>query len=206
MALNFDKRLLDLDTEYLVFGWIRLQQCLLPLDENTFYIIPDLVIYLCLQFYWIRGCWDIPGSSIKIFGTISHYVIGSSWNNTSYGLLTIPSMNGGVYKWTLKIHYISKHLSIVGITSDLDCMKHSISRTDKPHYILHSERAKRNGDYSQVDVELDLNDKVIRFYIDGVVLRKSCKKIRCDDNIKYKLAVSLFETGDKVSIINFESK
>ena len=68
-----------------------------------------------------------------------------------------------------------------------------------------------------MQIELDLNDKHLRFYVNGKYepdWREFCyldeikhphDNIKCDEDISYKLAYSSYIDNDKIVITNFET-
>ena len=97
----------------IVFGYVRTSQRKLfsNLNNNPFYIIPVLVDYLCLLFYYEEEDEFNPklrGRNIKISNNnkiINYYNIDSVHNNAStcYGKKVISSTINNTYEWKFKM-------------------------------------------------------------------------------------------------------
>ena len=48
----------DKRSRNLLNGYIRESQKLLPSEENSYYIIPDIIIHVCLSFFWNAGIFN----------------------------------------------------------------------------------------------------------------------------------------------------
>ena len=91
---------IDTDTDCLVHGYFRNS------EEKSRIVIPTLVIYTCLMYYWIREYFADINEEEVFFSENrmklecqSHLV----WNNTSFGNIKIDSMCNDIFKWKLKI-------------------------------------------------------------------------------------------------------
>ena len=72
LAVNKLKSI-DPKIQSVVYGFIRDAQKMLPADNNPYYIIPELIIYLVLRFYYLSFRFDICTSNMDVIkddGTI----------------------------------------------------------------------------------------------------------------------------------------
>ena len=109
MSTNLNQILSQIDhkTNHLVHGYIRAIEQILKQD-NSAIIIPSLVIYTCLIYYWLNEHFDIINESVVIQTSNKMKLIsgkGSSnkWNNSNFGNILIPSIGDDIYKWKLKL-------------------------------------------------------------------------------------------------------
>lgn len=218
-----------------VYGFFRCNESILSSDVdsiNTWNVIPEAVINLCLQFYCLGDdefeCWNIVGQHMKILGKNKHKLKKiqdddgcDSYENTSYGLQTIKSTEKAIYKWILKIYKSKSFWAHIGITSNFECVNDSFAQrsgTYRPRYSLWTPKLLQMKDinsYSLISIELNLYQQTLKFYIDGKVLDwedakqysfydKSHAKIRVGDKINYKLAYSCYKKGQGLSIVGFQ--
>eukprot|EP00483_Globobulimina_turgida_P009485 UN09504 len=214
---------IDKNVLYLVFGYIKNQQQLLPSNQNVLYIIPELVIYLCINFYWIpKDCWHIVADGMQISGQNNETLtkIGKDdWQNTSYGKIEISSTEKCVYKWCLSIHNASYCLSIIGITADFEETNDEFWRNKTvPNYSFYTDEAVKQckGSYTEygqkcgggdkISVELDLETKTISFYVNDKSQGIAYDNIETGDNIKYKLAYTTYLKEAAITITDFDIK
>ena len=105
--MNLD-RIRD-DDKFAVLGFVRQTQQLLD-STNTFYIIPELVIFTILSYYHALDMFDkdLCGKHLQVSDdgmTIdNNHITTSVWNqySTVYGKLVIDSMKNGIYIWEFK--------------------------------------------------------------------------------------------------------
>ena len=91
--LNVDK-----NTELMIFGFIH------RAETEMNHIIPPLISWTCLIFYWINEYFDIIRNATNV--TVDKLSLAArsntkNWNNSSFGASKIKSTNTGIYKWSL---------------------------------------------------------------------------------------------------------
>ena len=59
------------------------------------------------------------------------------------------------------------------------------------------------GENDLVSIELDLDKKTIRFYLNSVDQGIAYRNVGCGDNVKYRLCVILYGSGSSVEIVGF---
>ena len=210
----------DPKTQCLVFGFVRRAQRLLS-DETSFWNITELIIYTIMAFYqsveffeyFDKDCVKLSDDKMTITK------IGRVTWITAYGSQIIKYDSSGVHRWRLKINRISSDIQcIVGIdeSNHLSFNKYFCSTPDHLYYGYsgwgnefdqtgwRSYKTKyKNGDI--VQVELDMNDKLMTFYIND----KKIKPIGVrKTDIGYSLAVSFLYNDDNVTLLsyNYHSK
>eukprot|EP01084_Bolivina_argentea_P227012 383403_1 len=225
MATSF-KELDDVDkrTKLMMYGFLHLctQPKLLLLN------IPDVIVNLCLLYYYVNEFWDICGQNIvrsddkrKLIKT------KNGWSNTSCGFHTIssPIYNTSIYdgddcnfyKWDIQIIKSKQYPSYIsiGLSRNFD-IGQSICNTlqkwtNNICYYGHNGNqmhgsCKSIGDvYGQNDIisiELNTKNGMVSFYKNDVIQGKSWR-IAISACVKYKLAVSVCDKGDSVSIMRF---
>ena len=96
----------DPETEYLVSGYIRGMQQLFP-SNRTFYIIPEIINYECLKFYFVPEQFVKCGSKMKIRDNnmvVAYDAFNSYPYQTAYGSRSINGNNLKYnYCWIFKI-------------------------------------------------------------------------------------------------------
>ena len=138
MALSFvELKSIDISVQFLVFGFVRNIEKVLNLNgnDNTLYIVSELISYLCLGFYFVNEYFGILGDSLVASNnneTIQYKKNNTdtcNWENITYGNIIIPSTSTNViYSWTLKpdnVHFM------IGIASKHDQICDVIWKTDE---------------------------------------------------------------------------
>ena len=88
----------DKETECLIFGFVR--QSEVEIDN----IIPPLISWTCLMFYWMNEYFEIICDKINVSEDKLSLIAGENvrhGNNASFGAQKINSTNPRIYKWTL---------------------------------------------------------------------------------------------------------
>ena len=210
-----------------VFGYIRTIQCLLNDsygDQNPFYIIPELVSYICLAFY----------ACAEYFDTINHaavyhdnqrriaHVAEHSDNVSCYGVINIPSINGTVHIWTVQINDIGRHEARWGVVIGIDESKRSgfngcfcfQSNTVNYGYYGQGQYWSRNKYLGRkagfdtndiVKMKLDLSERTLSYSKNDGDMLTIFDEIKIGENIEYCLAVHLRFASADVSLLNYVS-
>eukprot|EP01084_Bolivina_argentea_P115112 204780_1 len=231
MSFDFDKiKQIDNNTKLILFGFIRQSQHELmnKHKEDTFYIIPDLITYACLLFYYTDEYFAksnlaeiiISDNKQTITKRNAPFVSKFGWDNTSYGNLWIDSNENKIIIWTLKMNRTSGDDICIGIvpTDDdmhedftLQCANNysfctnGIFMASGIHHPAHSVISCRQGDTIQFILDL-IESKLKINIIDQDKNCVLCDTIRKAPNIKYKLAISLHYCDDSVTLINYSEK
>ena len=90
----------DINTRYLIHGYIRSLERLLLID------IPLSIIEICILFYFVMEFFETAGANIIISGKYDEIITKTActdWWNMSFGATWIESMSSNIYKWTFKI-------------------------------------------------------------------------------------------------------
>ena len=109
MAFNFDLNTIDSKTKYLIFGYIRRSQQLLP-NDNPYFNIPNLVTYACIHYYDIAKyiSFDTKSSTAKISGNKNNVITWESNDNfawkTGYGSLCMSATKNKNYTYKVKLN------------------------------------------------------------------------------------------------------
>eukprot|EP01083_Nonionella_stella_P054763 144541_1 len=198
MSLLFDKALLSLmdnRTKCSVYGFIRKNSyCLLiQNNHNSFYIIPELVIFICLQYlYAIEyfqfhqvGCRLSKG--LQSATSTSTHESTASWNSC-FGRRMIESTSNVTVTWDIKVklspaNEMDSNWYIIGITSNpCDQTDIAFQRNTKDMnyaYYLQNNQAfckyesKEYGDFAPfkscqeviVRMELNLKKQTLSFWL-----------------------------------------
>ena len=217
----------DIRTELLVNGYVRVIIDTLG-GHTLFENVPNYIHSLCMLFYFVYEYFDIIGKGVSVSDDRSRITRNSDvdpsnrYLNTSFGKTKILSMESKIYRWEIKIHKGSRFVTI-GISSNYDHRdKHFVktisSVSDKHIYYAYNGYGGIKADvdegivvYSKaaghvrdiIELELDLIEKKITFYKNGISQGVAFTDIKVGDDIVYRLSVSLGGKDNKVSIINF---
>ena len=100
----------DCNIKYLIHGFIRDAQNLLPLSENSYYIIPELIIMTCLLYYhWFMDEWDPKnmGDNMEILYD-NVLKITSGYAQSTFLLNIVQVSKYSNYEWRFQlIQYLS---------------------------------------------------------------------------------------------------
>eukprot|EP01084_Bolivina_argentea_P193173 331454_1 len=212
---------IDNETKNLVFGFIRQKLWKHISNLSNTYGIPELIIYICLTFYYIPESFGIcPSHVIGILSnrtTIIKYGNKHAWNNTTYGHRIIHSNSNSINKWKIKINTLFNHESIViGFTSNNNnSINYDFSQqydvnyawTNKGKFLQSGNVMNRHSNckFSQGDIiilTLDLRRLQIIYELNDSNKKHCVENIAKGNNIKYQLAVSMYHYGDSISIID----
>ena len=203
-------------------------------NNNPYYNIPDLLILLTLSFYAIKECFEIKPSNKSITLSNNNQTITKitpkTWDNASIGSQIIDTSQGeGRYKWFIKIENMNDANGLtnaeIGFVSDTSITFRTVSNTTEPNFafdcilgcIIHNGNYKYSGsNFSGSDIKAG-DVMAVEFYHDehGAGYIKY-SKVGTDkevlfnfdatesNHVQYRLAVSLRDVSDSISIIEFE--
>ena len=215
-TVNLDEVDKDLITKHLVYGYIHGMQKILN--------IPDIIIFICLCFYYQREYFSIIDDMVEIQDILENKrkIIKkqSGWNSTAFGFVQIDSLSNHIYEWEIKL--IKCHdFVIIGVASYTESKNNLFTEKqlekDKEFryaYSGYTGDKRQNIDswihygnkYGQGDILkiiLDLKVFTMSFCINNKSQGIAFKHIKHGLNIKYNLAVSLYSKNDTVELINF---
>ena len=212
----------DIDdrTYQLVHGYIREYENTFKHNHSSF-IIPSLVIYTCLMYYWMNEYFDvinkhfISRSDNKM--VIKRFAGNKGWDNSNFCKKRVHSTSNNIYKWTLKI-ISKKHDAnvLLGITGN--------ERTDK--LFIWDQKARFYGYYNStfllnpykdgfakhvpfsggdtLCVNLNLSKSQISFEVKDSYNKVDTEDIDCRKDLEYRFAVSIMSPDTSVELLDFE--
>ena len=214
--------------ELLVDGYIR------NIQQMMTKIIPMSIITICYDYHGVMDYFSIAGKNVDIsedclMATRKDDTL-DDYDNTSYGTKWMNSTEKMVIKWTLRILFNEVYgVGIfIGITNNDSFANNAFYDDGKIenniYYAYQNEQqlysshkddgiepgfyVKEYGDeYGKDDIimmELNLKEATLQYYKNGEPQGIACKNIIKDENIKYKLMVSMFSERDSIQIINFQ--
>lgn len=213
---NADDELKDL-----VFGFVRESKVHHSLDD-----IPSDITYLCLLYLFEPEYFDEIGNQTIVSNnkmTITKDGDDHIWNNTTYCKQSISSMTNKIISWTSKMG--SMDAMCIGITSTTDCKSSDFSynsskNPDSIYYaISHAGIGFFNKDNDNATFKgmhrisfetgdtvtfiLNLFDKTVSLKVNGSDAVILWEDIKIGNDISYKFAVSLINSEDSVTLLDF---
>ena len=220
----------------LVFGYFREYQLILSKSNNNnpYYNIPDLLIFLTLSFYAIKEYFQIIPSNKPIALSNSNQTITKispeTWDNACIASQIIDTSQGECrYKWLIKIENMNDVRGLqnaeIGFVCDTSDTSRTLSNTKYPNFafdcrlgcIIHNGNYRHSGsNFSRSEIKTGDVMEVEFFHDkhgDGYI---KYSKVGTDkellfnldatdsDGVQYRLAVSLRDASDCLSIIDFE--
>merc|ERR1712228_93361 len=206
-----------------VFGFIReAQQQLFGSNDDSYHIIPDLVTYITLNFYYERVFWEKINKRFTLSEDNKTLTCDKKtrkqlqgWDNASFVNIEIDSMQPCIAKWTLRIDK-SKHHVMIGIIGGR--LTTDVGLFESYDYAYWSASGESRGglnaswksygdkfkDGDVIDCILDLKKKEISFHKNGIDQGVACEDVQCDKDFKFRLGVSVYFEGGQCSIIDFQ--
>ena len=229
--MAFDFKLLnkiDKKTKHTVSGWIRELETSMQINHVS--IVSDIIILYFRddEIFDIEFLsTDIHISKDKKQAIKMNRFDNYNWYNNTYGALKISSIDPMIYKWDLKIirtdhnKDTSEYQSglLIGISSSLSphnrfedsqgynyCYLHNGKIYEPPSYWnQYAAQTWKSNDI--VTMELDLMRANLRFWINNQDQGIAYSNIKNDDeNIKYRLFISLFSPKDGFQIVDFSKR
>ena len=208
---------------YLVFGFIKSIQN----SHDSLSIIPIDIFYLCIVFLFQPEYFNIMGDGIDVSEdrmtiTKSKESIGS-WDNTSYGKISILSTSERIVTWKVKMNKCNPmNTRCIGIVSTIDCQNTDWIYNDVGFYYGFSENGvsvgnRKNtedaafliscadtnyGPGDTVTIILNLKDATISFgsTSDPVIVWRN---IKIDEKVSYSFAATIYQPEVSMTIIDF---
>ena len=225
MATTWKTILEDVDdkTDCMVNGYVRQSEELLNEDEST--IIPPLIIYTILMYYWItKEYFDIINEDHVSLSKdkLTLRFIGQGWHNSNFGKVKIHSTSDVICKWKFKCHGPDGGWNVLfGITTGND--KHQVFVWDKKAkfhgvngYTGHSYHSTEKGKHESrqygcsfsggdaVEMILDLSKKQLSFVLNDEDQGIAADDVKREDDLEYRAVVSFCTQGTSVELISFE--
>ena len=218
MATEWTKaKELDEKTQCLVFGFVKESQKLLS-DSSSYWNISDLIIFIILSFYQIKDEWDEENShkAYKIEDDILVKVDEeNAWVKNRSAFMT-QIVSKGTFRWKFKIVHIvepgqwndfiigiinaNRNLKYVSTGFYCDSNGHGYDagkgRLWNPSYDVTTYGIACKGN-DIIEMELNMNELYLKYIING----KDYGKAFDVEPGKYKAAVYLYKTGDKLRIV-----
>ena len=206
-------------TEYIVFGFIRRVQNVMPKD-NPYYTIPQLIIHWCLLYYCFGEHFDAGNCSTNIalnasktIATKKHTIKGTY----SVGMLSkIVSL--GIYRWRFKIVKYSKYAMSFGvcpINSEID-LNSMLYHNEKAYVWIANQytlyyRGWDEGWYGEklqfkdgdiIDMILDLDERTLKYIVNGNDLGIAFEDIELTE---YRACIDMCEEKTSIQIMSGEN-
>ena len=204
----------DQNTQYAVYGWIRIHEKALNVGH-----IPVMISAICIMYYRKDDIFEIAASGIKILsnGRIITRIgkEGFGFSNV-YGLHKIQTDddNQKVYQWSLRMNKV-KDDSVFGLCSKVFLGSASFRSWEYIYNQNGDVDDRVNGEYTRkygdklkegdiLTIELDLNHSQIKYFVNGNDKGIAFKNIKRGKDIKYRLQIALCSVGSEVEIISYK--
>ena len=213
---------IDERTKLSVHGWIRNKEKTLKLRN-----IPSMVNAICILYFRDDEVFEINHDNMKVSEnkkTITKISDNWGWTSCSYGLNAINSNSDMTYQWDLNIkNPEGKEAGIVvGIASRTKSFRDVWTCTLAPGDLMYlygnwghvCDRRDVDKEYGtgisdgngKISIHLDLKLGQLSFSVNDVNQGIAFENIKKNQDIQYRLVVSLFYVGASVEIINFHKK
>ena len=229
----FDRKQVDHESDCLISGFIREMQRVLP-DNNTFYIIPELVNYECLRFYHIPERFIKCSVNLSINDKGDRVEYRSNPDSYSkevcaYGNVKISAASKFIHCWKFKIVKYP-YCIYIGITSatKIDVERRFTFDEDNDYYAFSNggykydlkhatydgyDKSKLKGFYTDDYVLMELNpiQRTLKYYVytakdDGdKQLKCTFKNINFDDTT-YRMIICVECQDSVVQLIEFTKR
>ena len=221
------KRLKNINNKYkyTVFGYIHQNE-----QELSLQIIPALIFYLSLLYYFHGECFDRCSENMEISHdkmTItrnSKLSTDNPWNNFAIGAISIDSMKKCLAKWRFKLKHIERHRPsyyahfVFHLLSNKDTFKMETldSKPDPPYYQYNANGksfSHKEWQWSTKYWTLEQNDEII------LTLNTATRTFQYQKNngqvveinnieqkigLKYTLAVTMFDVKYSITLLDFD--
>ena len=201
----------DPEVKATVYGYIhRFER-----ENESIHIIPDMLIFTCLQFYYIRECWDSYNASRVSVTNVGHSATKIEMRPaTIYGryIVTIPSKY--IYHWTFKVTKCMWKINwAIGIDSAANqhqdtwfyCGKDgnytfeaSGDKFDGRRRIGNKLTEWNTGD--EIDLFLNGINQTISIRLNGNEEPQSMMKVKDGE---YKVATYMYGGSDSIELVRF---
>ena len=218
---------LDNLSKKLVFGYVRKVE-----KEFNISAVPLLILYKILGYFYLYEYFEKCGDDLNISDhkmtvTKISEVDGHSWaDNNAYGSLWFKSKGNEIATWKFKINKMgdeNHEIYFALVSKDIRLNKDAYNSKDKPMYSLSNEGEDMpfygEGDYhfpeftlenvsndgDEVSIRLNTKNRSIKWQIGKEnEYEMLFSGIEQEDNISYKLAISLHSITNSISLIDFE--
>ena len=233
MSDNFQK-ITDQATNDLVNGYVKEQQLVFPFAKTANYTIP-LVQHLIATYFHAAEFFTTHGSLITLNEKSNTLTFNdnetekcSSTPCTVYGNIRIDDkMHCNKFLWEFKI-ISANDMVCIGIGIDSSNKEYTNTMFDSsinkyPYYsfesikivtglsqILTNDSSDDYGSFyckpnSVVKMELDTNNKTLRYYVNGADQGIAVDNVKFDNNEQYVAAISV-NKNVKIKLLKFEQK
>ena len=209
--------------KYSVFGYIRLKE-----KELSLCNIPQMIHYLCLQYYFHGEYFDkcigddaeISSDKMitKAMSTVHYFY------DAVYGKLSIDSLSNCIATWTFKLVQLDTDTDGYGIRIFLLSDELKKNNCSMSHYYFYNNGNSYARPKWPIISEESMSEKppkfatgdIIKLILDTknamIALRKNeddfeyviFQNIHKGANIKYKVAICLLEKNNAIEIIDFD--
>ena len=189
--------------ECILSGYVRQVQNSFP--DNTFYVIPDLVIFICLAYYYEPEQWDINTKTTGID------VDGNNINHTDndYDRISLTKIaEKGIHVWRFRInHIIDKGWNVIGIWK----CNHQFADIDECGYgFIFNEAKLTNADVpveygdtygiivkknANIEMKLDMDEWQLSYTVDGKDLGIAFRNI---EKTQYKAGITIYHKLNEI--------
>ena len=217
----------------IVFGYIRLSQCLLPNNNNSYYNIPSLVSYICILYYNQTERFSKYPKNMKHDELKNNIRVISTGRGTVYGDIMIDCSIPSIYEWIIKIIKMNgddwDDPIIIGIDSSnkqyIDSNFCTGFTTENNRFYGYStcglienynNYPNEQNRFLRMPIFFDIDgfgqNDIIKLYLNTknkqLKIYKNDKEMQgeitdIDINEKYYFAVSLSTMGDEIELIDF---
>ena len=223
-----DIKYVDDKSNKLLCGYLRNIYGDHPQNHDAEHIIPDLVLNICLLFYFQReyfakivNGWKVKENFILSNDHMTADLVDGCYGNV-YGNIKIDSLSETVCKWTIKVEnkktqHLSRYIEL-GVSGDEPTDKHFYGSNAPRNVFMcsgtgyaygecavkgeHSDLKWKHGDF--VNIKLDLKNKTIEYFINDKSVGIIYEDIHVGVDIKYRLVIYMNHNGGSVTIGNFE--
>ena len=209
MALRLqDVKYVDARSQRLLCGYLR--NIYNDATNNNEHIIPDLVLNICLLFYFQREYFSVivngwkGRENFKLSNNdMTASLVDGCYGNL-YGNIKIDSLSEAVYKWTIKVENDKKKEMApeLGLTTQETTDEIYGGYNAPKNAFIRRVRIWKHGDV--VDIKLDLQKRNIEYFINDKIIDVRFDDIPVGVGIKYRLMVYMSMDGQSASIKNFE--
>ena len=210
-AANVSLTNFDEDTKNLVHGFIR------NIQKSVLLIIPDPIIWIVLSFYFAPECFkDFDKSVFKCIDKHCQIIkcvsANSSWSSI-YGNIMVSSNRKQKCLWKLRLNKFN--VGLIGISSTYDVDKRFFVSVDSYNYCFYSADGSKvsKDDYQDYSTAYDEGDvitmildcklKQLSFHKNDEDLGVAYDNIGCGSDIKYRMAVYIYELHEEVELLEF---
>ena len=224
-------KFVDNSSKKLVSGYCRDTARKVKIDQ----IIPDLVLHICMLFYFQQEFIATIGEgdeeedhNFEISEdkrTVG--LIDGCWG-TLYGNIIIDSLSQIICRWNIKIlrkqkesrwNYASSlYIGLCGdvqsdtfLEYDFNLPYHSFCANGNGLMYSDSKLKANDERYTKweendmVGIKLDLKQRNVEYFVNDKSVGIIFKNVPIGENIKYRLAITMNQDGEKIQIDSFES-